>query len=138
MLSVLLLIVPLVAVLILVANYGDSETGGGGGGGEGGGGGGGSGADVTVTAENVQFDTDTIRLTAGEPTTIEFINVDDLQHNIAIYPDQDAAGAQQDPLFLGEIITGTTITYEVPGLDAGEYPFQCDVHPAMAGTAIAE
>jgi len=139
MLSVLLLVVPLIAVLILVAQYGDSEPapGGGGGGSENGGGGGGGG-DLTVTASNVQFDTDTIELTAGEETTIEFINEDQLQHNIAIYPDEGAAGSQSDALFQGEIITGTTITYQIPALDAGEYPFTCDVHPAMTGTTLVE
>jgi plastocyanin len=139
MLSVMLLVVPLIAVLILVANYGDSETGGGGGGGgsEDGGGGGGGG-DVTVTASNVQFDTDTIQLTAGEEATIEFVNDDQLVHNIAIYPDDAAAGDQSDALFDGEDITGTTVTYQVPALEAGEYPFQCDTHPAMSGTAVVE
>jgi plastocyanin len=140
MLSVLLLVVPLIAVLILVAQYGDSEpaAGGGGGGGENGGGGGGGGGGLTVTASNVQFDTDTIELTADEETALEFINEDQLQHNIAIYPDDAAADGQSDALFQGEIITGTTITYQIPALDAGEYPFHCDVHPAMKGTTVVE
>jgi plastocyanin len=88
-----------------------------------------------VTAANIQFDTDTIELPAGEETSLEFINEDQLQHNIAIYPDEGAAGDQSDALFQGEIITGTTITYQIPALEAGEYPFQCDVHPtSMRGT----
>ena len=127
MLSVLLLVVPLIAVLILVAQYGDSEPGGGGGGG-----------DLTVTATNVQFDTDTIELTAGEETSLEFVNEDQLVHNIAIYPDQAAADGQSDALFDGEDITGTTVTYQVPALEAGEYPFQCDTHPAMTGATVVE
>ena len=140
MLSVLLLIVPLVAVLILVAQYGDGETsaGGGGGGGENGGGGGGGGGGLTVTASNVQFDTDRIELTAGEETAIEFVNDDQLVHNIAIYPDQAAADNQSDALFDGEDITGTTVTYQVPAIEAGEYPFQCDTHPAMNGTTVVQ
>jgi plastocyanin len=140
MLSVLLLIVPLVAVLILVAQYGDGETAGGGGGGGGGGGenGGGGGGGLTVTASNVQFDTDRIELTAGEETAIEFVNDDQLVHNIAIYPDQAAADSQSDALFDGEDITGTTVTYQVPAIEAGEYPFQCDTHPAMNGTTVVQ
>jgi len=137
MLSVLLLVVPLIAVLILVAQYGDSEPGGGGGGGSEPGGGGGGG-DLTVTATNVQFDTDTIELTAGEETSLEFVNEDQLVHNIAIYPDQAAADGQSDALFDGEDITGTTVTYQVPALEAGEYPFQCDTHPAMTGATVVE
>jgi plastocyanin len=139
MLSVMLLVVPLIAVLILVANYGDSETGGGGGGGGGSeDGGGGGGGDLTVTASNVQFDTDTLQLTAGEETAIEFVNEDQLVHNIAIYPDDAAADSQSDALFDGEDITGTTVTYQIPALEAGEYVFQCDTHPAMNGTTVVE
>jgi plastocyanin len=138
MLSVMLLVVPLIAILILVANYGDSETGGGGGGGGSEDGGGGGGADVTVTAADVQFDTDTIQLTAGEETAIEFVNEDQLVHNIAIYPDDAAADNQSDALFDGDDITGTTVTYQVPALEAGEYVFQCDTHPDMNGTVVVE
>jgi plastocyanin len=91
-----------------------------------------------VTATNVQFDTDRIELPAGEEASIEFVNDDQLVHNIAIYPDQAAADGQSDALFDGEDITGTTVTYQVPALEAGEYPFQCDTHPAMTGTTVVE
>src|ERR671919_101620 len=47
-------------------------------------------------------------------------------------------GAQEHPIFQGEIITGTTVTYEFTAPDAGEYVFQCDVHPAMGGTVVVE
>jgi len=88
----------------------------------------------TISAENVQFSTDAMEFQAGEEVSITFDNVDDLQHNVAIYANESDADAQQNPIFQGEIITGTSVTYEFQAPDAGEYVFQCDVHPAMRGT----
>jgi len=109
-------------------------TGGGGGGGGGGNGGGGGGAAVTVTAQGIAFDTDTIELPADAESTITFDNQDaGVPHNIAIYTDDSLS----ENLFPGEIITGTdTIDYPIPPLEAGEYYFQCDVHPQMNGTVV--
>jgi plastocyanin len=111
---------------------GGGQGGGGGGGGEGGGGGGGS-TTTTVTASNIAFDTSTIDLPAGESSSIHFANGDaGVQHNIAIYPSADD---QANPLFRGEVITGPDeIDYAIDPLEAGEYYFQCDIHPTMSGT----
>jgi plastocyanin len=110
--------------------------GGGGGGGQGGGQGGGGGGEATpstVTASNIAFDTSTIDLPAGEASTIQFVNDDaGVQHNIAIYPSADDLA---NVLFRGEIITGPDeIDYAIDPLEAGEYYFQCDIHPTMSGT----
>jgi plastocyanin len=118
---------------------GGGQGGGGGGGDQGGGGGGGgqSGGEATpstVTASNIAFDTSTIDLPAGEASMIHFVNDDaGVQHNIAIYPSADDVA---NFLFRGEIITGPDeIDYAIDPLEAGEYFFQCDVHPAtMTGT----
>ena len=103
------------------------EPGGGGGGGPG------SGDGTTVVAQNLAFDTDSIELPAGQPSTITFHNEDPAQqHNIAIYASPDDLS---EPLFRGDIVTGPdTIAYEIPALEPGDYYFQCDVHPAMNGT----
>ncbi|MCI0633704.1 MAG: cupredoxin domain-containing protein [Actinobacteria bacterium] len=95
---------------------------------------GGGGATTTVTASGIAFDTSTIELNAGEPSTITFLNEDaDVPHNIAIYPSADDLS---NPLLPGEIITGPDeIEYAIDPLEAGEYYFQCDVHPPqMNGT----
>jgi plastocyanin len=87
----------------------------------------------TVSAQNVQFDTETIELTAGEETTLTFVNDDasSAQHNISIYENENAEGN----LFEGEIIPGgQEVEYQVPPQEEGEYYFQCDVHPSMNGT----
>lgn len=114
------------------------ETGGepGGPGGETGGGPPGGGAPgsaepATVVAQGIAFDTDTISLPADQPSTLTFDNRDTVPHNIAIYTDNSLSEA----LFQGEIVTGpATAQYEIPPSPAGEYYFQCDVHPTMNGT----
>jgi plastocyanin len=95
------------------------------GGGEGGGGG------LRVVAQDIAFDTSTIELVAGTPSTIAFDNRDaGVQHNIAIYTDNTLS----EELFNGELITGpATVEYQIPALDPGEYYFLCIVHPNMSG-----
>ena len=119
----------------VVVEDGGGEGGGNGGGGGGDGGvgnGGAQGAALTVTAQNIAFDTDTIELPVNTESTITFVNEDADQHNIAIYTDDTVA----ENLFRGELVTADTIDYTVPPLDAGEYYFQCDVHPTMNGTVV--
>ena len=101
------------------------------GGGPPGGGAPGSAEPATVVAQGIAFDTDTISLSADQPSTLTFDNRDTVPHNIAIYTDSSLSEA----LFQGEIVTGpATAQYEVPPEPAGEYYFQCDVHPTMNGT----
>ena len=99
-----------------------------------GGGGGGGGEGVTVVAANLAFDTDTIELPADVETTITMDNQDaGTQHNVSIYADDSLA----EELFKGELATGpVSVNYTIPPLPAGEYYFQCDVHPTMAGTVV--
>jgi plastocyanin len=87
-----------------------------------------------VVAEDFAFDTSTIELVAGVPSTVTFDNRDaDVQHNIAIYTDS----AQSEELFNGELVTGpATAEYQVPPLESGEYYFQCIVHPNMNGAVV--
>src|SRR5918996_270484 len=91
----------------------------------------------TVSAQNVQFDTETIELTAGEETTLTFVNDDpsSTQHNISIYANEDV----ERNLFEGETIPGgQEVEYPIPAQEEGEYYFQCDVHPGMNGTVTVQ
>jgi plastocyanin len=87
---------------------------------------------VSISAHNLAFSASTMKLTAGQPSTITFDNQDPgTQHNIGIY--QDAAYANE--VFKGDIVVGpNTVTYQVPALAAGTYYFKCDIHPTMKGT----
>jgi plastocyanin len=102
----------------------------------GGGGGGGGGPGVAVVAQNLAFDTDTISLPADAPSSIAFDNRDPgVPHNISIYSGSDLA----EMLFQGELVTGPDrVDYAIPPLPAGEYYFQCDVHPNMNGVVVAD
>jgi plastocyanin/uncharacterized membrane protein len=92
------------------------------------------GADtVRVCAfDDTRFVPSDLAAPAGEAFEIEFDNQDEgVPHNVAIYRDESA----EESLFVGELVDGpTTATYDVPALDAGDYYFRCDVHPAMNGT----
>ncbi len=91
-------------------------------------------ADVTVTAADMAFDPGTVTVTAGETFTIALVNEDAMPHNIAIYTDS----SKSEKLFEGEMVTDGTVVYELPALDAGEYFFDCSLHPNMTGTLVVE
>lgn len=142
-LAMLYILIPLAAIFILLANDepdagtagAGTETAAEGEGGEGGG----ADADLTVISENIAFDTDTITVGGGEEVVIDFQNPDSAPHNIAVYQDQASGVAQEDPIFQGETIDGgESIVYNIPAVEAGEYYFQCDVHPNMSGAYVAE
>lgn len=87
---------------------------------------------VQVKAEGVAFKTEQFTLAHDTEVEIRFDNNDrDIQHNISIFG-QDPS----KPVFRGQLVTGVaTATYKFHAPAAGEYRFQCDVHPAqMKGT----
>ena len=94
-----------------------------------------AGPTTAVVAEGLAFDVETLVLEAKKPASIEFENLDSAPHNIAIYADDSAS----ETIFEGEQISGPdAITYEFDAPKAGEYYFQCDVHPDMNGDVISE
>ena len=97
--------------------------------------GGGAGVVIRIVALNFKFDLTEFSVPANTPFQMVFDNQDPgIPHNVAIY--QGQAGGPT--LFAGEIFNGVkTVTYEVPGLPAGDHYFQCDVHPMMNGTLRA-
>lgn len=92
---------------------------------------GGTGVVIRIVAIGIKFDLAEFSVPADTPFQIVFDNQDaGIPHNVAIY--QGQAGGPT--LFKGEIFNGVrTVTYEVPGLPAGNHYFQCDVHPTMNG-----
>ena len=128
-LAIVVLYPVLIGAVLSQVNLGAGDHGGAGGGAVP------AGFTQTVTAEGSQFDTDTIRVPAGEPYDLEFVNNDPIQHNIVVFAGSDASGEQ---LFRGDLISGGSTTYSLPALDPGEYFFHCEVHPGMQGTLVAE
>lgn len=95
---------------------------------------GGGGPTVDIAANNLQFETNHLDVPAGTAFVIAFNNEEAQPHNVSILEAQGSATA----LFRGEIVTGPTeVDYEVDPIEAGEYYFQCDVHPNMSGSVTA-
>lgn len=102
-------------------------------------GGGGEGGGLVVAAANIAFDVSEIAVPAGEEVALEFNNDDSVEHNISVYPDQEAGVAKSDALFTGDIIQGgQSTTYDMGPFEKGEYFYQCDVHPNMNGPLVAK
>lgn len=87
---------------------------------------------VAIVAKDLKFVQTQVSVKAGAAFSIDFDNQEDVPHNVAI---SDPSGTS---IFKGEIVTATKVTYAVPALAAGAYPFICDVHPDMKGTITAQ
>jgi plastocyanin len=96
---------------------------------------------ATLTAQNISFDLKDLVLPADKGFILEFINKDNVQHNVAIYKDKAASssGEAAGTLFKGAVFQGpATRDYEIKdGIPKGTYYFQCDIHPVMNGVAHA-
>lgn len=93
-------------------------------------------AAITVCAfDDQRFVPSSLTVSAGETIGLAFENEDEgVPHNVAVYEDDSAAQS----LFVGDLVEGpTSVTYDVPALEPGEYYFRCDVHPQMNGTLEA-
>lgn len=91
---------------------------------------------LSVSAQEVRFSKDTITVKAGEDVRIEFVNHDDVFHNMAVY---DGTGPESKPIFNGEGFAGEAErTYEFRAPPPGTYTFVCDFHPNMKGTFVSQ
>jgi plastocyanin len=89
---------------------------------------------VVLELVGVSSTFDVTELAAPEgPITIKFDNREaGVIHNVAVYPGDDAS---QDPLGATELESGPIEQELSLTLEAGEYFYQCDVHPTtMKGT----
>jgi plastocyanin len=137
-LAVLYLIIPLVVIAFLVAqpDAAPEPTGGAGETPADGGGAPPSNADVTLVAANLAFDTDSIELPADSDVVVALDNQDTAPHNFSLYETEQDADAQSGALFEGSDVAGGASTeYEFTSPAAGDYVFQCDIHPTMRGDA---
>jgi plastocyanin len=86
---------------------------------------------ATLDAKGVAFTEKTLTVLGTKGFTVHFDNEDPTAHNFGIY---DKKGGKE--LFKGSVVTGPTTTdYNVKPLKAGDYYYQCDIHPdSMNGT----
>lgn len=95
-------------------------------------------ASFNIVAENIQFDVESITVSAGVEVTVTLDNRDaGVPHNIAFYTDSSAS----------QLIAGTevengpvtqTLTFTAPTAP-GTYFFRCDVHPdTMTGALVVQ
>lgn len=94
------------------------------------------GTTVRIVAQNIEFDRNCIAVPANTPFRIVLDNRDSgVPHNLSIYTNSTT----KKLVYHGTIFTGPgTRVEKVPGLAAGRYYFQCDVHPGMNGVLIVK
>jgi len=87
---------------------------------------------ITIGAKDLAFTQPCMVANAGEAFAIHFVNADAMPHDVAVYTDSSKA----NEIMRGEIQPGQgEIDYDVEALDAGEYYFDCTIHPPdMNGT----
>jgi plastocyanin len=86
---------------------------------------------VSIVAQGVKFTTPDVAAPANQDFTINFDNKDPSTPH-----DVDILGGDGSKAFDGQPITGPKqTTYQVKGLAAGSYKFECSIHPSsMTGT----
>ncbi|MEA2717502.1 MAG: hypothetical protein QOI99_1819 [Actinomycetota bacterium] len=93
-----------------------------------------AGPTATLKAKNISFDLKELSLPANAEVDLAFKNADKATpHNVALYAGADSTAPV---IFKGDIVAGpadTTYHFKTPA--AGEYYYQCDVHPNMNGKA---
>jgi mono/diheme cytochrome c family protein/plastocyanin len=94
-------------------------------------------ADLTITAQGIAWDYTALSAIAGQPATITVQNNDDgTAHNWVLFDgeDADAPRIAETPIENGVV----TQTVDFGPLEAGDYYYNCEVHPfQMEGTLTA-
>jgi plastocyanin len=89
-------------------------------------------ATIDLVAKSRRFNVKCLVVPAGEPLGVTLQNEDSVNHNFSIYTREFSSEFTGDISYGGE-----TFHYDVPGLEPGEYLFQCDIHPRdMEGPLI--
>jgi len=89
---------------------------------------------IELVASSAHFNVECVVVPAGEPLAVTLKNKDSFNHNFSIYT------LDFKSEFTGDIsYGGETFHYEVSALEAGQYLFQCDIHPKdMSGPLIVQ
>jgi plastocyanin len=87
-----------------------------------------------VAAQNMAFAPNTITVKADKAFGLTLDNRDGAPHNVAVFTDSSASKS----VSVGQIVSSSKATQQVPALAKGSYFFRCDVHHEMTGTIVAE
>lgn len=84
---------------------------------------------IALSADQLAFSAPCMVAPAGVAFVVRFTNNDSEPHNVAIYKDR----SKETSITVGDTITGPdkTVDYPVDALTAGDYYFDCSVHPTM-------
>jgi plastocyanin len=89
---------------------------------------------ITISAHDLRFSAKCMVAPAGVAFVVRFTNNGSEQHDVAIYRDPSKATKYLE----GESFTGPSVTkdYPVAALPAGEYYFECTIHPGDMNGAL--
>jgi plastocyanin len=89
---------------------------------------------IEISASQMRFSAPCMVAPAGVAFVIRFTNNEAEQHDVAVYRNR----AKSTQIFQGDTISGPLVTkdYPVEALPAGEYYFDCIVHPADMNGAL--
>ena len=89
---------------------------------------------IGISADQLAFSAPCMVAPAGVAFVVRFTNDEAEPHNVAIYTDR----SKETSVTVGDTISGPekTVDYPVDALAAGDYYFDCSVHPAMMRGAL--
>jgi plastocyanin len=89
---------------------------------------------IAISADQLRFSAPCMAAPAGVAFVVRFTNNESELHNMAIYTDR----SKETSLTVGDTITGPdkAVDYPVDALAAGEYYFECTIHPAAMNGAL--
>jgi plastocyanin len=89
---------------------------------------------IAISADQLRFSAPCLVAPAGLAFVVRLTNNEAEPHNVAIYTDRSKATS----IAVGDTIRGPnkTVDYPVDALAAGDYYFDCTVHPAIMNGAL--
>jgi plastocyanin len=89
---------------------------------------------ISLSAKDLKFSAPCLVAKAGEAFTIHFTNQEDMPHNVAVYTDS----GKSTVIVKGDIVptAGASKDYQVAAQQAGQYYFDCEIHPDQMNGAL--